>query len=275
MTTSRDEGTGAGFGGRSPDGATTVATILRSAGVWIRRDPIPIVLFAIAGLVVAVADWLRRWDPIPVARPAHLDQTVAIQHSIFPRGIAQTVRPVGALVDLRTPYFAGAIAIELVVVLAVGLAGWLTITRVLGVDRDVGSFLRYQGVFSVVVLVPWALGFPSIEFDNLLFGLGAFVVVLLLWIRLFLVPGYLATGESIVGALRRSLHETADVQRTLGGLVLVLGVGCWGLFQLPHVGGFLTTAVIGLVHAVVIAVVLDRTEKESSGSTRANRPARL
>lgn len=243
----------------------TVGAVLKAATTHLRRDPILVVPFALAGLLVALADWLRRWDPIPVARPDSVRQTFDVQYSMFPEGTARTIRPVDALVDLQTTYLLGAVALELLVWLAVGLAGWLTITRVLGSERRVGSLANYLGFVTMVTLVPRVLGSPSVEFDSLLFGVLALAAVSLVFVRTFLLPGLLAAGWRFTTALRESVRASRGRGWTLFGLVVLFGLASGGLARIPFAGGFLSTAVVALVHAVSLAVLLQRGEEMESG----------
>lgn len=238
------------------DAPITVGTVLKTAGAHIRRDPVLIVPFTIAGLLVALVDWLRTWDPLPVAMPDSFGQTLSIQYSIFPMGTTRTVRHVDALIDLRLSYFVGAVALELLVLLAVGLAGWLTITRALATERRLDSLARYLGGLAVVAIPPRILGSPTLNVDSLLLGVLAFLVAALVLVRLFLLPGCLAAGCQVTTAFREGVRQSRGIRWPLFWLIVVFGLASWGLARIPIAGGFLSTTVVSSVHAVSLAVLL-------------------
>ncbi|WP_135305032.1 hypothetical protein [Haloarcula amylovorans] len=246
--------------------STTESSVLRTAVRRIRADPMLLVPLTVAGLLVAVADWIRRVDPIPAARPHLFGQTVGIQYSLFPSGTARTIRRGAALVDLRPPFLAGAVALELLVVSAVGVAGWLTITRALGTERRLRSLARYLGVLAVLALLFRVLENPVVEFDSLVLGVAGIVVLSLVAVRLFLVPGFLAADRRFAPSLRASARASEGWGWTIFWLILAFGIASWGLAQIPVAGGFLSTLVVAPVHAVAIAVLVRETD-ETAGTT--------
>src|SRR6056297_2221235 len=92
-------------GGRSgqphPSGPPTTWQVLRRVVVAFRRQPQLLGPFALTGLVVAAADWLRRTDPLPTYQTPALQKTLSVQYALFPAGTARTARSVDALVNLR------------------------------------------------------------------------------------------------------------------------------------------------------------------------------
>ncbi|MFC6765576.1 hypothetical protein [Natrinema soli] len=236
-------------------GARTVA-VLRATSARIRRDPVLVVPFVVAGLLVALTDRLRQWDPIPATTPDSFGQTISVQYSVFPRGIPRTIRRIGAFIDLELPFLVGAVALELVVVLAIGIAGWVTITRALNAERRLDSLARYLGLLSVTALLPRLFGSPTLEIGSLPLGVLAIVVAALVGIHLFLFPGYVAAGESFATALQRSVRDPRGRRSAVFWLIVLFGFAAWGLAQVPVAGGFLSTAVVAPVQAVSIAVLI-------------------
>jgi hypothetical protein len=246
------------------DTPRTTGTILKAVGTRFRSDPVLIVPFAVAGFFVTLADWLRKQDPLPVATPHSFGQTLSVQYSLVPRGTARTVRHVGAFLDLRTPYFVGAVALELLALLAVGLAGWLTITRALGAEGQRSSLARYLGLLVAMVLHSRLLRPSTITIDSLLLGALAFLVAALVVVRLFLVPGLLVAGYRFPTALRDSVRASQGTRWALFWLIVIFGLASWGLAHVPIAGGFLSTAVVAPIHAVSLAVLIRRHDDESS-----------
>lgn len=259
MTTESGDGTSTDIrAATSPDTSMMVGVVLKAAGARIRHDPVLSVPFAIVGLLVALADGLRKQDPIPVATPDWFEQTLSIRYSVFPMGTARTIRQVDALLDLRTPYFFGAIALELLVLLAIGTAGWLTITRAMDTERRLDSLARYLGVLSAISLPIRLLGTPTINVDGLLLGGLVLLTIALVLVHLFLFPGLLAAGCQVTTALRESVRKSRGKRWTLLWLIIIFGLASWGLAHLPIAGGFLSTAVVAPVHAVSLAILIQQ-----------------
>ncbi|SFR96595.1 hypothetical protein SAMN05216559_1654 [Halomicrobium zhouii] len=249
---------------------TDSRTVLGAVWARVRRDPPLLIPFAVTGVLLALADGIRTRDPIPTEPTAALDQTVSVQFSLYPSGTARTARGVGALVDLETPYLLWGVGIELAVPLAVGVAGWLTITRVLDGQRRPDALARYLCLLVALSLVPRLLGSPTADV-GLSVGLVALLAVSFVSVRLFLVPAFLATGQGFGAAIRNSASRSRGQGWTLLGLVLVLGIGSWGLATVPIAGAFLSTAIVAPGHAVAMAVVLDRRFPSMNGATGRDR----
>ncbi|MDS0280976.1 hypothetical protein [Haloarcula onubensis] len=246
--------------------------VLRAVGRRLRAAPARCVPFTVAGVVVALADWLRLRDPLPVAQPAWVGDTVSVQYALFPSGTARTSRHLGAFLDLRLPYLVGGLTLEAVVALAVGTAGWLTITRSLSADRTAASFGRYVAGLGAMLAFGGLLPVRDVELASLPLALLAAAVLALVAVRLFLLPGLLAAGSGVTTALVRSVRLSRGTGATLFWLVLVFGLVSWALAIVPVVGGFLSTAVVGTVHAVALAVVLGHLDDEAGAS--GERPGR-
>lgn len=243
--------------------------VLTSAFRRIRRDPVLAVPFAVGGVLVALSDWLRQHDSIPMAPTDAFSQSLSVKYAVFPQGAARTVRHVGALVDLETRYLLWAVGLEVLVPLAVGIAGWVTIARVLDTDSRPRALSRYLIALAAFVSLPQLFGGFSADISNLLLGLVLFAMVLFVLTRLFLFPALLVTGSSFVTALRQSYHRSHGQGVTIAGLIIVIGLGYWGLATVPVAGGFLSTAVVAPIHAVVIGIVFS-VDSHGAASIPAN-----
>jgi len=231
----------------------------------LRRQPRWLAPFALAGLVVAAADWLRLTDPLPMYQTPALEKTLSVQYALFPAGTARTARTVDALVNLRLRYLFGAVALELAVLLAVAGAGYLTLARVLDTEHRTGAGLRYGVVLAGVQFLPAWLGPIDITVGNLLVGLVAIALFSLVAVRLYLVPGLVVAGRPVWTAVGESRRRSRGVGWTLFGLVVVFGLGSWAFALVPAVGGFLSTALVAPAQTVSIGVVLRRTGPLSAG----------
>ncbi|MFD1589327.1 hypothetical protein ACFR9U_20305 [Halorientalis brevis] len=258
---------------RQASPATRLSTVgvIRAALRRIRRDPVLAVPFAVVGVLVALADWLRQSDPIPVAAPDAFSDSVSLQYSVLPQGTARTVRQVDALIDLTLPYLLWAVGLELVVALAVGLAGWLTISRTLDSRSHPRTLGRYLLALGAIVSLPQLLGVSPVNIDNFLLGLALLAALLFVFVRLFLVPAFLVTGSGFVAALRQSARRSRGHGMTFAGLIIVVGLASWGLATVPIAGGLLSTALVAPVHAVALGII-SSPETDDVDATPSTRP---
>ncbi|WP_228841666.1 hypothetical protein [Haloarcula sp. CBA1127] len=254
------------LGHPSPTIRLSTLGVLKSALGRIRRDPVLAVPFAFVGMVVALVDWLRQHDSVPMAPTDALSQSVSVNYAVFPQGTARTVRHVGALVDLETRYLLWAVGLEVLVPLAVGIAGWVTITRVLDTHSGPRALSRYLVALAAVVSIPQLLGGFSVDITGFLSGLMLLAVALFVLTRLFLLPALLVTGSGFVTALRQSYRRSRGRGMTIAGLIIVIGLAYWGLATVPVAGGFLSTAVVAPIHAVAIGTVFSTGSRETASS---------
>ncbi|WP_152041176.1 hypothetical protein [Salinigranum salinum] len=243
---------------RSANRSMSFVRVLKRATTRLRLDPRLGLPFVIAGLVVALADAIRAWDPIPATTPAWTEESLSVQYSFFPSGPARTIRELGAFVDLRTPYLLGALTLECAVFVGVGLAGWITITRALDDERRLGALSRYLGVFGLIGSLPVLISPRSVTLDSLPLALLGVVVVSLVSVRFFFLPGFIARGDRVTAALTHSVRASKGAFWPLLSLVIVFGLGYWVLAMVPLAGGFLSTALIAPLHSISLAVLLER-----------------
>jgi hypothetical protein len=244
----------------SDESSWGLVDVLREVVHRFGADPVLVLPFACAGLVLASADVWRRRDPLPVSQPDSLSRTLELQATVVPSGIPRTVRRADALVDLQVTYLVAGVGLELLVPVVIATAGWLTVGRASTRGRTLAGLVRYLGVVLVAVTVPTLVHVPTVEVPSLFVGLLLLVVGVFLTVRLFLVPGYVVGGDSLVTAVRRSVRASTGNGPTI--LVLAVGFGTlsWALTVLfGPVGGGVSTAVGGAVHAVALAVLVDRS----------------
>ncbi|WP_434531595.1 hypothetical protein ACODNH_21710 (plasmid) [Haloarcula sp. NS06] len=182
------------------------------------------------------------------------------------------------MVDLKTQYLFWAVGLEVLVPLAVGIAGWLTISRALDTDSHLSGLSRYLIALVAIVSIPQLLGGFSVDINNLLLGLVLLAIALFVLTRLFLFPALLVTGNGFVTALTKSYCQSRGHGMTFAGLIIVIGLAYWGLATVPVAGGFLSTAVVAPIHAIAIGTVFSadfhRTASTPVGRLEA-RDARL
>lgn len=239
----------------------------------IRRDPTLLVPFALAGVVLTLVDWARRLDPLPSMGGDGGDGlAISVEFVGYPTGVQETARSLAAHVDLKLPYLAWAIGLEAVALLAVAVAGAVTIARALSADIGSGSgasglatergwieslssrdFLAYLGLVVLIHGVGRALG--SIGRVGLLVGLPILVIVFAALVRFFAAPAFAATGAGPIAALRRSARATRGSGWSILALVLLYGLSAGLLASVPYAGTFLSTALVAPIHAVSTATV--------------------
>ena len=243
----------------------TVAAVLRATVDRLRSEPRLVAPFVLAGFVMAAVDVARRWDPIPASRKASDGFSVEIAFYLYPTGVADTARPLGAMVDLLPGYLLWAVGLELAIVLAVGVAGWAGISR--GLDQSIAwrAAAKYVGLLVVPLWLARVADGAEIEFTNggLIFGIPLLVVWALVLVRLFLLPVCLVDGRGVIEAVRESVRLSRGIGWTVFGLIVLIGLGTSLLGSVSTVGGLVSTALIAPLHAVA-AVVVYSTKREGS-----------
>lgn len=255
-----------------PDRDGDPLSVFSTATDRIRRDPALVVPFVIAGIILALIDWARRRDPLPTLAPDDGGGTlISLEFAGYPTGVPETFRPLSALIDLKLPYLAWGIGLEVGAVLVVAIAGVVTIARALDggaggsspVYTDRWSGRRVPAYFGLVVLfvvVGRLLG--TLGDLGLIIGIPILIAVLIVLVRLFIAPAFVVTGSGPIAALRRSHRVTRGSGWSIVGLVLFFGIGAWALTLLPvpYVGTVLSAALVAPIHAVAVAVIREQAD---------------
>ena len=243
----------------------TVLAVLRATVDRLRANRRLAAPFVLAGIVMAAVDVARRGDPIPASRAASDGFSVEIAFYLYPTGVADTARSLGAIVDLLPRYLLWAVGLELAALLAVGVAGWVVISR--GLDQSLAwrAAARYVGLLVVPLWLVRLAGGAEIEFTNggLIFGIPLLVVWALVLVRLFLLPVCLVDGQGVIEAIRESVRLSRGIGWTVFGLIVLIGLGVSVVGSIPTVGGLVSTALIAPLHAVA-AVVVYETRRSTS-----------
>ncbi|SFB83911.1 hypothetical protein SAMN05444422_102317 [Halobiforma haloterrestris] len=239
----------------------SVGVILSTAVGRLRKSPAALVPFLAAGIVLTVVDALRRHDPIPtlereVARENGL--SIDLAYAGYPTGVAGTKTPLESLVGLHLEYLVWGLALYLLPLLVVVLAGVVTMARAMDRDVRIATVGSVFGYVLAVDLVQRALGSIDALQGMGLWGLALLVLYLAVAVRLFAVPGLLVAGRGPKRALLESVSLTRGHGWTVFGVILVVGLTGWTLASLPG-GTFATTAVLAPVHAVAVVVLLERS----------------
>ena len=245
----------------APEPATlTVAAVLRATVDRLRAEPWLAVPFVLAGIVMGAVDFARRWDPIPASGDSSNGLSVEIAFYLYPTGVADTARPLGAMVDLLPEYLLWAIGLELAVLLAVGGAGWIVISRGLGQPLAWRSAARYIGVLVVPLWVVRLAGGAEIEFTNggLIFGIPLLLLWAVVLVRLFLLPVCLVDGHGLIAAVRKSVRLSRGIGWTIFGLIVLIGLGTSLVGSIPTVSGILSAALFAPLHAISAVVLYER-----------------
>lgn len=236
----------------------TVAGVLAAAFRRLRRTPSLLVPFTIAGVVLAAVDALRRRDPIPVLEHAGLDEaTVHLEIAGYPTPTGRTTLPLESLVGLELPSLAWGLGLYVCSLLAVAVAGVLTLTRLLDGEARLGALPSYLGLVAAFDLAHRAVGSIDLLQGMGLLGLVPLAVLLWVLVRLFAAPGLAAAGATPWTALRESGRRVGGDGWSALGLLAVLGIVAWLLASVPVVGPVLTGAVVAPVHAVAIASLFE------------------
>ncbi|QCJ48062.1 hypothetical protein [Haloprofundus sp. MHR1] len=248
---------GSKFGEKEPE--LSVWSALWTALHRIRRDPVLVVPFFLAGVVVTIVDYRRRRDPVPVNVVDRMGGGgIDISYLVYPTGSRATTTPLGALVDLKVAPLFTTLGLELTAFLAVGVAGWLTLSRVLGGRARSAQLFSYLGLLALLHVAFRLLGLVGTVSGPI--GLLLFVGTLAVFVRVFLVPVLVVAGEDISTAFGRSARLTRGHRWTVFGLVLVVGLATFALGSVSPVGPVLSATLVAPVHAVALVVVAEQTD---------------
>ncbi|SDR05033.1 hypothetical protein [Natronobacterium texcoconense] len=239
--------------------------VLTAVAARLRSDPWLFVPFFVAGCVLLVADLLRETDAVPTASSVG-DSTFHVAYSIYPTGTTVTERSLNALVDLELPLLGYALALEVLAVTVIAVAGWMTMMRASDETVHWNRFLVYfGGVFLVTVLFETgdAVGLEYTT-GSLLVGVALLGLVLFVLVRLFLAPVAVLYEDGILRPIAAGWRYSRGHGFTLFGVLLVVGLGSWWLAHVPSAGTLLSTTIAGTVHAVSLVVLYDRCRDEST-----------
>ncbi len=238
--------------------------ILSSAVSRLSRNPVLFGPFLVAGVVLTLADWLRRRNPIPTLERTHPLENgidITLEFAGYPTGVPQTTHALESLLGLELPYLLYGLGLFLAPLVAVAVAGVLTMGWAMErpPDRWIAACTRLFGFALGVDLTFRFLDSSEIVESMGLFGLIPLVFFLFLLVRLFVVPGALVAGHSIPGAVAESSRLTAGRGWPVFGLILLFGLSGWALASVSSLGTLLTTALIAPVHALTIVTLRERS----------------
>ena len=262
-----DEGDEAGAAGVAGAGAPPAPTARESLRVALRRvaaDPRLLGPFLLAGVVYALADFLRRTDPVPVVLADRIqDGTLSVAFGVYLSPNPTTARPLDALVGLRVDYLVWTAGVGLACLLAVIVAGWVTFARAEG-------GLPVRGLASYAVLVAlvdaaFRLVVAVVGTDDLGAVVGLPLVALTLWLmaRLLAAPLYAARGRGPLSSVSRSFALLSGRTWKASGVVVAVGVTAHLLGSIP-VAGALTSALVAPVHALAVVAFVRRAERREA-----------
>jgi len=234
-----------------------------------RRDPALLLPFLVAGVCLAVLDWLRRLDPLPTRPAVQNGVSITVAYTGYPTGTPETARALESLVDLKLPSLVWGIGLEAVAVLVIAAAGTVTIARALPEDRGATTGRRLLAYGGLVVLFDGAFRVLASFIDGdvgLVFGLVLIVPLFAVFARLFAAPAAVVTGSGPVTALRQSAPATRGHGWTILALVIGFGLAAWLLGRVPRAGTVVSTALVGSLHAVTVAALWEVTVEERARS---------
>ncbi|NHN42019.1 hypothetical protein G9C85_10310 [Halorubellus sp. JP-L1] len=197
---------------------------VRRAIDGVSRDPRHALAFAVAAVVVALADVARILDPVGNAVPDVVGAQVSFSPMAFPSGTRVASLEPGALVGLELPWLVVALALAAVGPIAAGAATAWTVAYV--VD---GAFTVERAASTAAYAVAVAIGLQVASVAVALVPATTLPVALVgLWLaaRLFPAPALAAIDRSPLGAASEAYALTARRSPRLA--LSVLGVGTLG-----------------------------------------------
>lgn len=240
--------------------AVTDGRLVRDALAGLRRNPSVVVAMLLAGLTVAVVDWVRVADPVPVVAFRGVQAgRIAFDYGVVASVTAGTTTPPSALVELRPAWVAWVAGLELLRTGAVALAGAYGLARLLDADLTVAAAVRYVAVFACFGAIS-ALA-PSVTV-NVLVGLPFVAMFVYVVAHLVPLPGLLAAGRSVTDALGRSWRLATGHGWTLATLVVGIGLAGFLAASAPVAAPLLGSLVVA-VQLGVVAAFLRRVDEGS------------
>lgn len=229
-----------------------------------RWDPLLLLPFALAGLILAILDFLHRGDPVPAIEHSGLgEHTVSVEYAGYPTGLRQMTVPLESLLGLELPYLVWSLGLYALGLLAVTVAGAVTIRRALTGETslDVDSVASLFGFVLAMDLLQRVLGSVDLlQGMGPIIGIPVLVLYFYVMIRLFVAPGLLVAGWAPRDAIRGSDWLTTGSGWSLAAVVFLVGLLAWLLGSVPTIGAFPSTAVVAPIHAVAIVAVLERED---------------
>lgn len=231
----------------------TAGSLLRTAVADLRRNPSVVLALALAGLAVAVVDWVRVADPVPVAEFAGItDGRITIAYGVMVHVTAGATTPLSALVALRPTWLAWVAALELLRNGALVLACVYGFGTLLGTRPTPAAVARYGVVFAGFAALRWLA--PSADV-SVLVGVPFIALFLFVLARLAPVPALVVAGRSIPGAFARSWAIARGHTWPLLGVVVTLGLALFGLASVPLAGPVLASLAAAVQVGAVAAFV--------------------
>ncbi|MFB6162042.1 MAG: hypothetical protein ABEJ86_01180 [Halococcoides sp.] len=240
---------------RERTGGPTATGLFGDGVTIVRENPRVLLAMVLAGCAVAVVDWVRIADPVPVVEFVGLtDGRVMVYYVVMPSVIAGRSMELSTLADLSPAWVVWVVGLECFRTAAVVLAGASAFARALDVDLTASSLTAYSIVFGAFV----GVGAFTPEISAPLIG-GVVVAVLYFYVvvHLLAVPALLVDGLSIRVAISRSWGLASGHGWSLLAVVVALGLAAHALASLGGpVGVAAVPLAVSLVAALQVGIVV-------------------
>ncbi|WP_227377877.1 hypothetical protein [Haladaptatus halobius] len=231
----------------------SVRSLFTMALTRLRSIPSAALALVIAGVIISGIDWLQLHDPIPTVGFSGVQEgDFSISYGIVITILSRANVPLSALVDLKTQWLAWAIGLEALGLLVIIGAGAFALARLLNVPLTSTAVIRYA---VVVTLFQVATGDIQFEGGSAVLFVPVAILLFVLAVHLFPLPGLLIAGYPIRSALRQSWDLVAGNGWTLFGVIVVVGGLNHLLASIPIIGA-MGSALAGVLHAGTVAVFL-------------------
>ena len=235
--------------------------LLRAGALELRRRPSVVLAMVLAGLAVAVVDWVRLVDPVPVVAFEGLSAGRVMVHygvtASVPAGV--TTMP-SALAGLKPGWLVWVATLELFRGAAIAAAGVYAFATLLDVEPTRAAVARYGVVFGADALLRT---FAPAADVSLLVGIPFVVLFLYVVVRLVALPAVLVQGRSIGDAIGRSWRLASGHGWPLAGVVVLVGLAVFLAASAP-VGGPVVASVVAALQVGTVAAFVRRAGEGSS-----------
>ncbi|WP_436931934.1 hypothetical protein [Halosimplex halobium] len=241
------------------DGPVLTGTgLLRDGLARLRRHPSAFLAMLLAGLTVAVVDWVRLADPVPTAAFEGITAgRVTVHYGVMVSVPADVTTPLSALAGLKPGWLVWLGALELFRAAALAAAGVYAFATLLDAEPDRTATARYGLVFGIFALLRAVA--PAGEV-SLLVGLPFVALYFYVVVHLVALPALLVEGASVPSAVGRSRRLATGHGWALAGVVAVLGLATYLAASAP-VGGPVLASGVAAVQAGTVAAFVRRARR--------------
>ncbi|QLH79202.1 hypothetical protein HZS55_18745 [Halosimplex rubrum] len=249
---------------RRTDRAPLTGTgLFRDGLALLRRNPSVVLAVLLAGLAVAVVDWVRLADPVPVTAFEGLSAgRLSVHYGVMVSVPAGVSSPLSALAGLEPGWLVWIAALELFRVAALAAAGLYAFATLLDTEVTPAAAARYGLVFGAFALLR---AFAPVADVPVLVGLPFVALYLYVVAHLVALPALLVEGRAIPDAIGRAWRLATGHGWALAAVVVVVGLATFLSASAP-IGGPVLAGAVAAVQVGAVAAFVRRVRRADRSS---------